>query len=109
MKAANGGKYNSRVGCVPPPKPMPVNWIMAGKKRGQFSGYVRDDSRLVNRITDHYVVRATVTMRGAFTVDDEAAPWPPPVEEPPTDPTDPGTGEEPPPDGYGYSVVTRQG
>lgn len=107
MKAANGGKYNSRVGCVPPPKPMPVNWIMAGKKRGQFSGYVRDDSRLVNRITDHYVVRATVTMRGAFTVDDGAEPWPPPAEEP-TDGTDPDAPAEPS-DGYGGTVITRQG
>jgi len=109
MKAANGGKYTKRLGCVPPPKPMPVNWIMAGKKRGQFSGYVRDDSRLVNRITDHFVVRATVTMRGAFTTPADAPAWPPPVTEPPpTDPTDPGTGAEPPPDGIGYSVVTRR-
>ena len=114
VKAANGGSYSTRTGCVPPPLPMPVNWILAGKQRGQFSNYVRDDSRLVNRITDHYVVRATVTMLGAFTSPPEAPVWPPPVVEPPTDPTyptdptDPGTGETPPPDGIGYSLVTRQ-
>ena len=111
MKAANGGKYTSKLGCVPPPKPMPVDWIMGSKQRGQFSGYVRDDSRLVNRITDHYVVRATVTMRGAFTSPEDAPVWPPPVVEPPADPgyptePDPGTEE---PDGIGYSVVTRRG
>ena len=85
---------------------------MGGKQRGQFSGYVRDDSRLVNRITDHYVVRATVTMRGAFTSPEDAPAWPPPAEEPPTDPdypTDPGTEEPPPPDGIGFTVVTRRG
>lgn len=108
MKAANGGTYSSSAGCVPPPKPMPVNWIMAGKQRGQFSGYVRDDSRLVNRITDHFVVRATVTMRGSFSPDGTA--WPPPAEEPPTDPTyPPDSGAEEPTDGYGGTVITRQG
>lgn len=97
MKAANGGSYRTSTGCVPPPSPMPVNWMLAGKQRGQFSGYVRDDSKLVNRITDHFVVRATVTMRGSFVPPEGAPVWPQPVEEPtdPTDPTDPGTGEEP--------------
>jgi len=91
---------------VPPPKPIPVDWIMAGKKRGQFSNYVRDDSRLANRITDHFVIRATVTMRGAFTADDASA-WPPPAEEP-TDPAEPPAEDEPT-DGYGGTVITRQG
>lgn len=104
MKAANGGSYGARSGCVPPPKPMPVNWIMAGKERGQFSGYVRDDSTLVNRITDHFVVRATVTMRGAFLPSEDHT-WPPPAEES-TEPSEPGTDE--PTDGYGGTVIQRQ-
>jgi hypothetical protein len=77
MKAANGGKVTKDGTCTPPPSPMPVNWIFGGKKRGAFSNYVRDDSRLVNRITDHYVVRADVTLPA------------PPVEEPIEDPVTP--------------------
>ena len=61
VKAANGGRYRDGV-CTPPPKPMPVNWILGLKKRGTFSNYVRDDSRLVNRITNHFVIRADVTI-----------------------------------------------
>jgi hypothetical protein len=62
MKAANGGKFKDGV-CTPPPNPMPVNWIMGAKKRGKFSNYVRDDSKLVNKITDHFVIRADVTIK----------------------------------------------
>ena len=110
MKAPNGGRYSQRQGCTPPPKPMPVDWIFGAKQRGQFSDYVRDDSRLVNRISDHFAIRATVTMRGAFVSPEDAPAWPPPVVEPPVvpeDPTDPGTEELP--DGIGFSVVTRRG
>jgi hypothetical protein len=104
MKAPNGGRYSQRMGCTPPPKPMPVDWIFGAKRRGQFSDYVRDDSRLVNRISDHFAIRATVTMRGAFTPAEGTA-WPPPAVEPPTDPTDPGTEE--PADGVGGTVLER--
>ena len=62
MKAANGGTFKNGV-CTPPPKPMPVNWIMGAKQRGKFSNYVRDDSTLVNKITDHFVIRADVTIK----------------------------------------------
>lgn len=62
MKAANGGSYRKGV-CTPPPRPMPVNWIFGGKHRAKFSNYVRDDSRLVNKITDHFVVRADVSIK----------------------------------------------
>jgi hypothetical protein len=61
MRAANGGSYKHGV-CTPPPRPMPVNWIFGVKRRGKFSDYVRDDSRLVNRITDHFVVHADVSI-----------------------------------------------
>jgi hypothetical protein len=75
MKAANGGSYRHGV-CTPPPKPMPVNWIFGVKRRGQFSDYVRDDSRLVNRITDHYVVHADVSLAPKW----QLVPAPVPVE-----------------------------
>jgi hypothetical protein len=64
VKAANGGRYRDGV-CTPPPNPMPVNWILGVKNRGKFSNYVRDDSRLVNRITNHFVIRADVTINPA--------------------------------------------
>lgn len=63
MKAANGGKVRKDGECVPPPSPMPVNWVFGGKRRGAFSNYVRDDSKLVNKITDHFVIRADVSIR----------------------------------------------
>lgn len=64
MKAANGGGHKDGV-CTPPPNPMPVNWIFGAKRGGKFSNYVRDDSKLVNKVTDHYVVRADVTIAAA--------------------------------------------
>ncbi|MGZ8743604.1 MAG: endonuclease/exonuclease/phosphatase family protein [Nocardioides sp.] len=67
MKAANGGKFKDGV-CTPPPYPMPVNWIMGAKTRGKFTNYVRDDSKLVNKITDHFVIRADVTIKPTAVV-----------------------------------------
>ena len=67
MKAANGGKYKNGV-CTPPPYPMPVDWIFGAKGRSTFSNYVRDDSKLVNKITDHFVVRADVTIPAPVAV-----------------------------------------
>ena len=67
MKAANGGSFKAGV-CTPPPYPMPVNWIMGAKKRGKFSNYVRDDGTLVNKITDHFVIRADVTIQPTAVV-----------------------------------------
>jgi hypothetical protein len=77
MKAANGGSYRHGV-CTPPPRPMSVNWIFGVKRRSKFSDYVRDDSRLVNRITDHYVVHADVRI-GPFW---QSIPSPVPIAEP---------------------------
>ena len=62
MKAANGGSYNRKTRACTPPKPMPVDWIFGPKRRATFSNYVRDDSALVRRITDHFVIRADVTL-----------------------------------------------
>ena len=61
MTAANGGTVSAGL-CTPPPKPRPVNWIFGSAGRTAFSNYVRDDSPLVNKITDHYVIRADVTI-----------------------------------------------
>ncbi len=63
-KAANGGRFRDGV-CTPPPYPMPVNWVVGVKRGGHFYNYVRDDSRLVNRITDHFVVRSDVRIKAA--------------------------------------------
>ncbi len=68
VKAANGGQVDD-AGCTPPPNPMPVNWILGVKGGGSFSNYVRDDSTLVNKITDHYVVRADVWIRRGRVTD----------------------------------------
>ncbi len=76
MKSANGGNVRNGV-CTMPPRPVSVDWIMGAKGRGKFTNYVRDESRLVNRITDHPVIRADVTLRMAP---------PPPIEPEPTEP-----------------------
>jgi endonuclease/exonuclease/phosphatase family protein len=64
MRAANGGKFKNGV-CTPPPYPMPVDWIFGARGRSVFSNYVRDDSKLVNKITDHFVIRADVAIPAA--------------------------------------------
>jgi hypothetical protein len=86
MKAANGGKHKAGV-CAPPPYPMPVDWIFGAKGRMKFSNYVRDNSRLVRRITDHFVIRADVTIPTSWT--DPTLPPAPPVWPLPIDPTEP--------------------
>ena len=60
MKAANGGR--NRAGVCKTPKVMPVDWIFGAKGRATFSGYVRDFSRAVKRVTDHPMVRTQVTI-----------------------------------------------
>lgn len=85
MKAANGGRVRNGV-CTPPPYPMPVNWIFGAKQRSTFSNYVRDDSRLVNRITDHFVIRADVAIPPGT-----GTPLPPPPPPVVTDPPEPVT------------------
>jgi endonuclease/exonuclease/phosphatase family metal-dependent hydrolase len=66
MKAANGGRFRDGV-CTPPKKPLSVNWMFGAKGFGKFTNYVRDDSPLVNKITDHIVVRSDVTIKAAPT------------------------------------------
>lgn len=56
MVAANGGRAGG--GCVLPPPPTGLDWIMGGNVTG-FSGYVRQH---VGRISDHPVVTAHVTL-----------------------------------------------
>jgi hypothetical protein len=83
MKAANGCRVVNGV-CKPPPYPMPVDWIFGSTARSTFSNYVRDNSRLVNRITDHFVIRADVSISPSYT--DPFPPTPPACRPDPTTP-----------------------
>ena len=58
MVAANGG--SGAGGCSLPPGPLRIDWIMGGGGV-DFSGYVQDGASLAG-ITDHWFVRATVTV-----------------------------------------------
>ena len=80
MKAANGGSTKNGV-CTPPPNPMPVDWIFGTRQRAKFTNYVRDDSKLVNRITDHFMIRTDVRIKPKpeFMVPVVPAPTPTPT------------------------------
>jgi hypothetical protein len=78
MKAANGGSVKNGV-CTLPPRPVNVDWIFGAKQRGRFTGFVRDDGPLVNRITDHPVIYADVRLKPAPA-------YLPPPPDPSTDP-----------------------
>ena len=54
LVAANGG--SGAGGCVLPPGPLRIDWIMGGGGV-DFSGYVQDGASLAG-ITDHYFVHA---------------------------------------------------
>lgn len=58
MVAANGGSTSG--GCVLPPRPTGLDWVMGGNVSG-FSGYVRT---ALPRITDHPIVYTDVALRG---------------------------------------------
>ena len=58
LVAANGG--SGAGGCVLPPGPLRIDWIMGGGGV-DFSGYVQDGASLAG-ITDHYFVHADVTV-----------------------------------------------
>jgi len=58
LVAANGG--SGAGGCVLPPGPLRIDWIMGGGGV-DFSGYVQDGASLAG-ITDHWFVRSTVTV-----------------------------------------------
>jgi hypothetical protein len=59
MIAANGGSNDGS--CNPPPYPMPVDWIF-GSEVVSFSGYFRDWSNFVQRISDHPMIVSRVTL-----------------------------------------------
>ena len=95
MKAANGGSFKDGL-CTPPPNPMPVDWIFGTRQRAKFTNYVRDDSKLVNRITDHFMIRTDVRIKPnpAFMVPvvpttPTPTPTPTPVASPSPTPTSP--------------------
>ena len=58
MVAANGGSGTG--GCVLPPGPLRIDWIMGGGGV-DFDGYMQDGASLAG-ISDHYFVHATVTV-----------------------------------------------
>jgi endonuclease/exonuclease/phosphatase family metal-dependent hydrolase len=63
LAAANGGSTSG--GCVLPPRPLRIDWIMGGggSEGGlAWSGYVRDTSELVQRTSDHDFLYATATV-----------------------------------------------
>ena len=65
MKAANGGR--NKGGRCTPPTTMPVDWIFGSRGRAKFTDYVRDFSKAVTRITDHPMVRTTVSIKSTTT------------------------------------------
>jgi len=62
MVSASGG-YRSDATCQPP-RGMVVDWIF-GSQGVQFSGYVEDDSELVDRTSDHPLISTRVRIQGA--------------------------------------------
>jgi hypothetical protein len=66
MKAANGGSHRKGGRCITP-SPMPVDWIFGTRGRAKFTDYVRDFSKPVTRITDHPMIRTTVTIKSTPT------------------------------------------
>jgi hypothetical protein len=90
MKAANGGRNKAGL-CTPPPRPIPVDWIFGTRGRGKFTNWVRDDSRLVNKITDHFMIRTDVKIKRA------PVPLVPPTPIPPTWSTSPTPAPTPTP------------
>jgi endonuclease/exonuclease/phosphatase family metal-dependent hydrolase len=63
MTAANGGSGAS--GCVLPPRPRRVDWIMGTTEIG-FSGYVQDGASLA-RASDHYLLYADTALSSPGT------------------------------------------
>lgn len=62
LRAANGAGYTANAkGCLPPPRPMSVDWIF-GTKDVAFSDYAALRTERIERTTDHPVVVATATL-----------------------------------------------
>lgn len=61
LVAPHGG-WVSRRRCTPPPGGLRVDWIF-GRGLLEFSDYVVDDGRLVRKVSDHRMIRTTVTLR----------------------------------------------
>ena len=60
LVAANGGSYAR--GCRPPHSPIPVDWVLGGKRTG-WTDYWRDTRPVERRISDHFLVSATAHIR----------------------------------------------
>lgn len=61
LKAANGGWVSARR-CVPPERPLRVDWIF-GRGLLDFSDYESQNGKAVRRASDHHLVRATARLR----------------------------------------------
>lgn len=62
LRAANGAGYKATAKeCLPPPRPMSVDWIF-GTKDVAFSDYAALRTERIARTTDHPVIVATATL-----------------------------------------------
>ena len=62
LRAANGAGYQANAkGCLPPPRPIAVDWIF-GTKDVAFSDYAALRTQRIERTTDHPVIVATATL-----------------------------------------------
>jgi endonuclease/exonuclease/phosphatase family metal-dependent hydrolase len=60
LVSANGGRYAG--GCVPPPGPVRIDWLLGSAGLVDFSGYHQDGATLAERMSDHYLVYATAQL-----------------------------------------------
>ncbi|MFA6298267.1 MAG: endonuclease/exonuclease/phosphatase family protein [Nocardioides sp.] len=61
LQAANGGWVSARR-CVPPGRPLRVDWVF-GRGLLDFSDYETEDGKAIRRASDHHLVRATARLR----------------------------------------------
>ena len=57
LTASNGGSYASG-SCVPPPSPIPVDWVV-GSGSIAWSGYWRDTTPITKKVSDHFFISAS--------------------------------------------------
>jgi hypothetical protein len=57
LTASNGGSYASG-SCVPPPSPIPVDWVV-GSGAITWSRYWRDTTPITTKVSDHFFISAT--------------------------------------------------
>jgi endonuclease/exonuclease/phosphatase family metal-dependent hydrolase len=60
LVSANGGRHDD--GCVPPPRPIRIDWVLGTGGAVDFSGYHQDGTTIANRLSDHYLIYATAQL-----------------------------------------------